>query len=255
MFRSLISAAALVGVVSGLLLTAAQSMGVTPILLAAEQYEADTGPTGSGHSHDHGHGDEGHHHHGSGTWAPDSDAERLFFTALSNVLAGIGFAAILLVIMTRLQEHRRLALTPVFGLLVGLISYVSVFVAPAIGLPPEVPATISGDLENRQFWWIATVVMVATGLSVLCLASGWKKLAGLPLLGLPYLFVPSRPEGPLFANSDPSAVAALNDLHLDFIWVSALTNLAFWLVVGVLCAVILNRLLGTRSGSNETTAT
>ncbi len=39
LFRRLIFSAVMVGVLSGLLLSLSQTMGVTPIILAAEQYE------------------------------------------------------------------------------------------------------------------------------------------------------------------------------------------------------------------------
>ena len=247
MFRSLIFGACLVGVVAGLLLTAAQSMGVTPILLSAEQFEIREPAMASA---GHGHAEEAHGHDGS-AWAPDGGYERLFFTGLSNVLAAIGFAAILLVFMNQLRAHGRITLTPAHGLLVGLLAYLAVFLAPAIGLPPEIPGTVSAAVESRQTWWIATVALVAVGLGMLWLARGWKKALGLPLLALPYLFVPAHPEGPLFEHPDETAVSALKALHHEFIWVSAATNLFFWLVVGLLCALVLKRVTETACENNE----
>lgn len=256
MFRSLILGACLIGVVAGLLLTAVQSVGVTPILLSAEQYEAGEMPANSAasaHSHGHGHGDAGHHHGGE-AWAPEDGIERLFYTGLSNILAGIGFSAILLVVMHQLRQRGQLALTPVRGLFVGLICYLAVFLAPALGLPPEIPGAASAALESRQLWWIATVTLAAAGLGLLLLARGSKKALGLPLLAVPYLFVPAHLEGPLFPHPDPDAVTALHALHQDFIWASAMANLAFWLVVGVLCAVVLKRLAKTDNRPHEQAA-
>ncbi|XOZ34818.1 CbtA family protein [Halomonadaceae bacterium KBTZ08] len=253
MFRSFILSACLIGAVAGVLLTAIQSFGVTPILLSAEQFEgaAAQPEAADAHGHDHDHG--GHAHGGDG-WAPSDGGERLFFTGLSNVLAGVGFTAVMLVLMNQLHERGRLRLTPLHGLLLGLIGYLVVFVAPSLGLPPEVPGANSAALATRQLWWVTTVILAATGLGLLCLASGWKRALGLPLLGLPYLFVPAHPEGPLFSHPDPEAVSTLHALHHDFIWATGLTNLAFWLVVGLACALVLRRIAGNRSNDPEDAA-
>ncbi len=237
MFRSLVLSACLIGVVLGLTLTAMQAVGVTPILLAAEQYEVsdDLHVSAGGH---HEHEGQAGYHRGEETWTPADGAERLFYTAVSNIFAGIGFSAILLVIMSQLHERGRLVLTAGRGLLVGGLCYLAVFVAPSLGLPPEIPGTAAAALESRQLWWLATVAMVAAGLGLLILARGWKRGLGLPLLLVPYVWVPTY-EGSLFANPDPQVVVALTELHHEFIWASGLTNLVFWLLTGLLCAIAL----------------
>jgi cobalt transporter subunit CbtA len=244
MFRSLVLGACLIGAILGITMTALQAVGVTPILLAAEQYEVgdDPHPTAIDGSHEQG-GQAGHHHDDI-AWAPADGAERLVYTAVSNVGAGIGFAAILLVLMNQLSQRGRLRLTPVRGLLVGALCYLAVFVAPSLGLPPEIPGASAAALEARQLWWLATVASAAAGLGLLALAPGWTRWLGLPLLLAPYTWVPTH-QGPLFLNPDPQAVAALTALHHEFIWASGLSNLAFWLLAGLLCALVLKRLAGT----------
>ena len=256
MFRSLILGACVVGVITGLLLTAVQSVGVTPTLLAAEQFEnseASAADTHAEHGHAHPEGESAGGHHHAGGWAPEDGVERWLYTALSNVLAAIGFSAVMLVLMTQLYVRDRLQLTPAQGLFLGVCGYVVVFVAPAIGLPPEIPGSSSPALMSRQLWWTFAVLAVAVGLGVLLLARHWKKLLGLPLLILPYAFVPVH-VGPLFENSNPSVVAALMALHTDFIWISAFTNLVFWLSLGLLCALILHRFFKTSQSGNAQTA-
>ncbi|WP_148862702.1 CbtA family protein [Marinobacter fonticola] len=262
MFRSLILSACLIGVALGLIVTAVQAVGVTPILLDAEQYEVveasapDAGTHGEQpdhhqadyqhHSHQHDdhqrHESATGHHHGGDDWAPADGAERTFYTALSNIFAGIGFAAVMLVVMAQLRERGKLALTPTRGLLLGGLGYLAVFVAPSIGLPPEIPGTAAAPLEARQLWWAFTVSMVLAGFALLFLARGWIKLVGVPCLVLPYLVVPAHPDGPLFSHPDPEAVAALNELHHEFIWASGMTNLVFWLMAGLFCVLALKRL-------------
>lgn len=126
-------------------------------------------------------------------------------------------------------------------MLIGALGFLAVFVAPSLGLPPEVPGSAAAPLEARQLWWVFTVLMVVAGLGLVGLARGWMKLAGIPLLAIPYLFVPAH-EGPLFSHPDPQAVAALTELHQQFIWATGVTNLVFWLLAGVLSAIALKRL-------------
>ncbi|MGP4843135.1 CbtA family protein [Marinobacter sp. 1Y8] len=282
MFRSLIFSACLIGVVLGLTLTAIQSLGVTPILLSAEQFEVAEQPaadhhaaeTAESHHHDHGaqsahHHDEpaapghhetvaapeaGGHHHDENAWSPADGTERMLFTALSNVLAGIGFSAILLVLMNVLRERGYLKPTPLTGLTFGVVGFLAIFVAPSIGLPPEIPGMTAAALESRQYWWLFTVVAAAVGLGLLFLASRWRKLFGLPFLVVPYLWIPAHPAGPRFANTDPAAVSALTELHQQFIWASGLSNLAFWLLAGILCALAVKRLSGKSYGHADASA-
>ncbi|ALM52051.1 CbtA family protein [Halomonas huangheensis] len=256
MFRSLILRACLIGIVLGLAMTTMQVIGVTPILLAAEQFEGQSDvqveeqlnvggadmALGHDHSHNHeqAHGDHDHHHGGE-AWAPADGGERLFYTMVSNIGAGIGFAAILLVLLNQLHDRGRLTLTPLAGLTVGVLGYLAIFVAPSLGLPPEIPGASAAALEARQTWWITTVVAAAAGLALLILATGWKRLLGLPLLLVPYSWVPSH-EGPMFSHPDPQVVQALNELHREFIWATGITNLLFWLLAGLLCTLVLRRL-------------
>ncbi|GHB09152.1 CbtA family protein [Modicisalibacter luteus] len=251
MFRALVLSACLIGIVLGLAMTAMQAVGVTPILLAAEQYEVSHGPQAvAGAHHDHGHAGQAGHHHDETAWAPADGTERLFYTAVSNILAGIGFAAILLVVMNQLHERGRLMMTAGRGLMMGGLCYLVVFVAPSLGLPPEIPGAAATALESRQLWWLATVILAAAGLGLLILARGWQRGLGGLLLLAPYAWVPAH-EGPLFSHPDPQAVAALTELHHSFIWASGLTNLAFWLLAGLLSVIALQRLTGIAQGHEE----
>ncbi len=60
--------------------------------------------------------------------------------------------------------------TPMRGLIWGLCGFLAFHLAPALGLPPELPGTIGADLRLRQAWWVSTVL--ATGGALAILASG-----------------------------------------------------------------------------------
>src|SRR6185369_7157113 len=90
----------------------------------------------------------------------DDGWERTLFTAASTILTGIGFAALLLSIVTLggfTLDLRR-------GLLWGLAGFVCFAVAPAIGLPPVPPGVPVSDVHPRQLWWVMTVAATAIGL-------------------------------------------------------------------------------------------
>ena len=77
MFRTVVFAAVISGLIGGVVLTGIQAVKVLPLILQAETYEqkADT---------------DGHE-----AWAPEDGLERASFTLLANVLVGVGFALIL----------------------------------------------------------------------------------------------------------------------------------------------------------------
>lgn len=256
-FRRLVLASLLVGLVSGLFLTLAQQWRVAPIIFAAEVLEVETkvveqetGQKAEQQAADemagHGHGDD--HHHDTQAWAPEDGGERFFYSGLSNVLAAIGFSALLLATMAQLQLSGTTRLTALKGLLWGSAGFVAFFVAPSLGLPPEIPGVEAAVLENRQGWWLMTVLSSAAGLAVLAFAPKFAKFVGLVLLAVPHLLGAPHLSGPAFSHPDPQAVQTLISLHAEFIVVSALANAVFWLVLGLLCAWVLNKWLLRNTG-------
>ena len=251
-FRTLIFCACLVGLVSGLVLTAAQSMGVTPIIIAAEAYEIAEGPAADDPDHPHEQGaDSVDHHHSSDPWAPGDGIERTLYSALSNVLAGIGFAAVVLALISQFQSlgwmHR---MSTVKGILWGLAGFTAVFLVPAIGLPPEIPGVSAAPLEHRQGWWLLAVAFTGVGLGVIAHAPYRFKILGIPALAVPFVIGAPHLDGPEFTHPDAEAVAALTDLHQRFIVASGLSNLVFWLVTGLLCAILFRRYFQDRDESH-----
>ncbi len=253
LFRRMITAALAVGFIAACFLTLLQTVTVSPIIFAAETFEiaepavrvsAEPGHTAHGHS-DHGHSGHGHndhgHHHDSEAWAPEDGAERTFYTLLSNTLAGIGFTALMLGLMAIIQLRGKTTLTPLKGLAWGMASFMVFFAAPGVGLPPEIPGIEAATIENRQGWWFLAVIGTAVGLYLLVYGAKALKVVGLFLLVLPHLVGAPHLGGPEFAHPDPAAVAQLEQLHHQFIMASSVSNLLFWLVVGVMSAWVLNR--------------
>lgn len=202
------------GTLAGLLLTAVQYLHVLPIIFVAESYENSALPnTVIAHKH-------ADHQHATETWKPNEGVERSFYTALSNIFAGIGFALILagVIFFSGRSGWRN-------GLLWGFGGFIVFFVAPSLGLHPEIPGTNAADLIDRQLWWITTVVTTAIGLGLVIFNhSTLYKGIGVLLIVIPHLVGAPLPEQ-LGALGPPS-------LASSFILATTISNCIFWLVLG-----------------------
>ena len=239
LFRRIIFSALCVGILSGLLFSIVQYVGISPIIFAAEQYEmAEVEPV---QSHHHGEGQSSGHHHDSEAWSPNDGLERNLYTVLSNVLAGIGFAAIVLSIMCLRHSKNQIKFSLTKGLMFGLAGYAAFFALPAMGLPPEIPGIEAAPLDNRQAWWLCCVVASGLGIYLIAFTKVIFKMLGVVLIALPFVVGAPHPEGPEFGHSEERVVAILVDLHQQFIVASGVANLVFWLALGALCAWGLQR--------------
>ncbi len=227
-FRRTIFSSLIIGLIAGLVLSLCQVLSVNPIIFSAETFEIES-------SHDHG-----SHDHSAEAWSPEEGAERTAYTVLANVFAGTGFAALLLALMSQLQLMAVTRLTLLKGLAWGVAGFTAFFIAPGIGLPPEIPGIEAKPVEHRQTWWLFTVILVALGLMVMAFAPLKYKALGAVSLVLPYLVTIPHHQGPAFSHPDAEAVETLTRLHQEFIVATGLSNLAFWLVLGLASAWLLN---------------
>ncbi len=225
-FRKVVYYAILIGAVAGVVLTVAQHIQVIPIILAAEAYESvsvGTATEADGHAH----------------WLPENGLERTVFTAFSNTLTAIGYTLILLSLMLVVQiqsPSRRHRLTVSRALSWSLAGYAIFWLAPSLGLPPEIPLQNAADLQDRQIWWLICVVCTATGFGGLVFAHApWRWLAPL-VIAVPYLIGAPHPEGPMFLGQTLESARALEALATDFVYATAIANAVFWLVLGSLTA-------------------
>jgi len=230
--RRLAPVVLLAGALAGLLLTAVQQVQVSRIILQAEVYEeaaaakaheqahaAASAPASTGapaaseaHEHEHEHADE---------WEPANGFERTAYTVLANVSMAIGFGLFLAAAI--LVSGKKVTWRS--GLLWGVAGYLVFFVAPSLGLPPEVPGTVAAPLHARQLWWIMTAGLTAAGLGLGVYARHWAlKLLGLVLLVVPHLIGAPHPAVP--------GGAAPEELAQAFIHATALANGIFWLTLG-----------------------
>lgn len=220
-FRMIVIPALWSGLWAGLLLTVVQSIQVIPTLRQAEVYEEQATAIAV-HAHS-GSTDAQTHQHETEAWQPQNGWERTAYTAAANISLAVGFA-LLLGAASNLHggiSHWR------NGLLWGLAGYTVFFVAPSLGLPPEIPGTETADLKDRQLWWLMAVVDTAAGLWLLFFSkTKVNKLLGLVLLVSPHWMGAPQPE--VHSSAAPVELA-----HI-FIKATALANAVFWLVLGCL---------------------
>ena len=131
------------GALAGLALFSVQHFTVIPLIQAAETYET----VHSGAAHE----DVG--------WQPTGGWERISFTALTTMLTGICFAAMLFGVMALAGE----TINSRHGAVWGLAAFGCFSLAPALGLLPQPLGVAVADLHQRQLWWAGTVIATAIG--------------------------------------------------------------------------------------------
>lgn len=237
MLRRILLTALLAGTAAGLFAAGVQHLKLLPLIAAAEIYErAGAAPgtaAGQGaHQHDHAHpapvATE------AAEWEPAPGLERSLYTILADILAGIGFA-LMLTGAAALASQRGHPINPQRGLLWGAAGFAAFSLAPALGLPPELPGMMAASLAARQQWWVMTAIATAAGLGLIAFARPVAvRLAGIALLVVPHLI--GAPATPHHAGGVPAELAA------QFATASLATAAAFWLVLGSLSFWLYRRL-------------
>ena len=190
--KRILLAALPAGLVAGLLLTAIQQFQIAPLIRAVEAFQA----------------------------VHDAAAPSLLATAAANVVLATAFALMLgAALSLRPASNWRI------GLVWGAAGYAIFFVAPSLGLPPELPGTQAAGLHERQLWWVGAVTFAAVGLSLI--AFGRKPV--LRVVGVALLIAPHVLGAPQPAVQGGTAPAALVS---DFVRATYLANAIFWLALG-----------------------
>lgn len=210
----------LAGLLAGLATSLLQELRVTPLLLEAERLEQRVV---------HLHADGSEHIH---EWTPENGWERRGWTAIANVVTGWAFALLLSAGML----WRGKAVDAASGVTWGLLAFLAFSVAPALGLPPELPGMAAADLADRQVWWLGTVLASVTGLTLLLEGSAlWLRVAGGAFLLAPHVLGAPHP---VAAESSVPA-----ELSAQFAIASLVTSAGFWATLGALCGWQLHPLL------------
>lgn len=213
-FRQIFLIAFLTALVTSLSFSIYQHFFVTPLIFAAEIYEiADAVDIDTIIEAE--------------SWAPNDGIERTLYTLLANFLMSLAYSLLLASAMVFSNTHSTLK-----GFLWGIAGYLSLFVAPSFGLPPEIPGMEAADLNLRQNWWLLSVALTAIGFAITTFSPFYYKGAGIVFIILPYLVGAPTAEIHGFAHPDPAAVAKLTDLWHQFIQHTYIANGLLWLIIG-----------------------
>ncbi len=235
MIRSIFYPGLLAGILAGLFIFGAQQVKIVPMVFEAESYE---GQAAGGH--DHGaaqaaarsgsHEDGAGHSHGDDEWSPADSFERTAFSLLSNLITAIGFGLALSAAFV--LSRRRVSWRE--GIIWGLAGFTAVHLAPAFGLPPELPGMAAEeDLIARQTWAMATTVFTAGGLALLFLGKRmpWR-IAGALLIAAPHFVQIER------AHVEHAVPV---ELVSQFIVATLVVTALFWMLLGALTSYFSGR--------------
>ncbi len=243
LYRILVACLA-AGIIAGLSTAILQEFTTTPLIIKAEAYEVPAGSDGAHHSSHHGaqwHGaklilaDTAHGSEDSeNEWGPEDGVERTFYTSVSTIAAGFGFALMLLSAMIIAGEK----ITVRSGLAWGAAAFVATGLAPALGLSPELPGSAAAELVARQQWWFATMVATALGLYLaLRVATPISIAVGLALLVAPHVIGAPHPHE--FTSRVPG------ELSGHFVSASLVVHAVLWTLVGSVAGYVFS--LGANS--------
>ncbi|MDQ0668689.1 CbtA family protein [Pseudomonas sp. W2I6] len=224
MIKRIAQTAGFTGLLAALLLTLLQSFWVAPLILQAETFENAPAATEV-----HEHVEATAHTHDAEAWEPEDGWQRVLSTTGGNLVVAVGFALMLAGLYT-LRAPTRTAQ----GLLWGLAGYATFVLAPTLGLPPELPGTAAADLAQRQIWWIGTAASTAAGIALIVFGRNWLlKILGVAILAVPHVIGAPQPE--------VHSMLAPEALEAQFKIASQLTNVAFWLALGLISAWLFRR--------------
>lgn len=244
MLTRIVTGGLLGGFAAGLLAALLHLLLVQPVLLAAERYESGelVHQPAMAVTHDHdaapvaADGLEVEVAQPSASapspapsMAPTLDPARDGLTLLSFGLAYAGFGLLLAAAMAVAEARGRHPAGLRAGLAWGAAGWVALQLAPALGLPPELPGMGAADLAARQAWWWGTAAATALGLAALAFGRGWPTVAvGLALAATPHVL--GAPEPAALVGPAPPELAALFAARVLGV------GLVAWLAVG--CAVV-----------------
>ena len=223
MLTRIITTALFAGFIAGILAAILQFLLVQPLLLHAELFEGGDlthfGASGAGTA-------------AHAAW-PGFDPMRDMLSVVFTALIYTGYA-FLLVAAVAFAADRGHDITPRTGLIWGVAGFVAVQLAPAMGLPPELPGAGAADVAPRQVWWFGT--LFATGLGLWLIAFGQNAVSwviGAAALAIPHIIGAPQPD--LLVGPVPPEIAA------HFAARALGVGLAAWVILGGLVGYFWNK--------------
>jgi cobalt transporter subunit CbtA len=205
----------------GVLAACLQFWLVTPVLFEGEVYESGARVHFSS---------DGSTQSEAGAPSIWGDPARHLMTVGFNIVTFTAFA-FLMVAGFAMAERGGYEVTPKQGLIWGLCGFIALQLAPAIGLPPELPGTPAAEVGMRQVWWIACVLCTGAGLGLIAFGTnGIAVILGFILIALPHI-VGAPHLDTYFGVAPPELSAHFVSLSLG---AAAIT----WALLGFLAALL-----------------
>ncbi|MDE0059153.1 MAG: CbtA family protein [Defluviicoccus sp.] len=217
MFSRILVGGLFAGFLAGAIAAVLQLAFVQPVLLQAELYE-------SGRLVHFGAARTA----GAAVETAGIDLWRDGLSVLFAILLYTGYALVLVAAMA-LAAERGIRITARQGLIWGMAGFVSVQLAPALGVPPELPGTAAADIELRRAWWVVTVAATAAGLALVAFGKGWT-MRGVAAALILAPHVVGAPHPASFAGPAPPEIGSL------FAARALGVGLAAWALLGLLGA-------------------
>ena len=227
MILRVLKAALVAGFLAACVAATLQTFLTSPLILQAETYENAAAPE----AHAAGLGGLLHLAHvqhapsdsaDESAWEPGEGFPRIAFTALATLVSGVGYALILAALI--LAAGRRFDMQTTLRWAIG--GFLAASLAPAVGLPPELPGMGGAHLAERQIWWICTAAGTALGLYLITNVRHHAAIGiGILAIVLPHLI--GAPHAEAAASDVPAVLAA------QFAARSLAVAFAFWATLGL----------------------
>ena len=225
MTKNLLSSAVFAGLIAGSFAALLQFMFVIPLLLEGELYEGGErihflvdGMTQSD----------------KGAPALGTDWARHAMTVAFNIVTYTGYALLTVAAMGFARERAGTQINAQAGLIWGICGFIADQLAPAMGLPPELPGTVAAELAPRQMWSTGTIIATLVGLSMIAFARSMP----LQFLGLVLVLVPHVIGAP---HLDTYFGIAPPELSAEFATASLATALIGWTMMGYFAGYFMSR--------------
>jgi len=237
MFQKIFLSAIFAGLLSGVFISGIHQITTVPLIQQAEKYE--TGEIKKAAHRPHTtpqlilvHGTA--HKDGAddnNSWAPKDGLERTGWTILTTVLTSIGFALLL----TSGYALSKQTITGRQGVIWGIAGFAALILAPALGLPPELPGSYAAALTDRQIWWLGTALFTSAGIALMV----FSNRAIYALIGICFILIPQALGAP---HPDQFASPVPAELGGHFATASLTASFLLWTTLGWLSGTFYHHL-------------
>ena len=178
MFQKIAVSALIAGFGAGIIAAALQYVFVQPLLLHAELFETNANTPLDMVAV------------ARGTF----DVQREGLNVVFSALIYTGYAFVLLAAMVWAEERGQ-PITPRAGIFWGAAGFLTMHMAPAFGLAPDMPGLNGADVEARQIWWYGTAACTGIALWLIAFGRNWAMWgAAIVLLAAPHLIGAPQPD-------------------------------------------------------------